>query len=77
MLPTPHAALYTIAQVVLLVLAESCLLDLARGNADILNGTPGGDASFLYGAGRILTFIIVIDLVWTLIAARRPRRNRK
>nr|WP_221374829.1 MFS transporter [Actinoplanes polyasparticus] len=72
-----HAALYTLVQVVLIVLAESWLLDLARGNADILNGTRKGGASFVYGAGRIWTFIIVIDLVWTLIAARRYRRSSK
>ncbi|MCO8274300.1 MFS transporter [Actinoplanes sp. TRM 88003] len=70
-----HAAIYTIAQIVLLVLAESWLLDLARGSGDALNGTREGGESFVYAAGRSWTFIIVIDLVWTLIAARRARRK--
>ncbi|WP_250009234.1 MFS transporter [Actinoplanes sp. M2I2] len=69
-----HAAVYAAAQIVLVVLAESWLLELARGSADVLNGTREGGASFLYSAGRIWTFIFVIDIAWTLIAARRSRR---
>ncbi|WP_250034993.1 MFS transporter [Paractinoplanes maris] len=69
-----HAALYTAAQIVLLVLAESWLLDLARGSAGAWNGTREGGTSFLYGAGRVWTFIILIDVAWTVVVARRARR---
>ncbi|MCY1140882.1 MFS transporter [Actinoplanes sp. Pm04-4] len=71
-----HAALYTVAQIVLLILAESWLLELVRGSADALNGTREGGASFLYGAGRIWTFILIIDVVWTIVTARRAARSR-
>jgi DHA1 family multidrug resistance protein-like MFS transporter len=74
-----HAGLFTAAQVVLVFLAESWLLDLARGDADLLNGTRAGGASFLYGAGRIWTLILLVDVVWTVVAARRatgPGRGR-
>jgi MFS transporter, DHA1 family, multidrug resistance protein len=71
-----HAALYTVAQIVLLIIAESWLLELVRGSADALNGTREGGASFLYGAGRIWTFILIIDVVWTVVIARRAAKSR-
>ncbi|MBB4689983.1 MFS transporter [Paractinoplanes abujensis] len=72
-----HAILYAAAQVLLLILDQSWLLDLATGRVDLMTGhrdtDRGQGPSFLYGAGRIWTIVIVIDAVWTVITANRRR----
>ncbi|MBL7261614.1 MFS transporter [Paractinoplanes lichenicola] len=70
-----HALLYAAAQILLLILDQSWLLDLATGSVDLMTGhrdtDEGQGPSFLYGAGRIWTIVIVVDAVWTVLAARK------
>ncbi|GAA3926126.1 MFS transporter [Actinoplanes auranticolor] len=70
-----HAALYAVVQVGLLLLDQSWLLDLATGGVDLMTGHRDGDSgagpSWLYGAGRIWTIVIVVDALWAALTTSR------
>jgi MFS family permease len=72
-----HAALYAAVQVGLLLFEQSWLLDLATGSVDLMtghrDGAQGAGPSFLYGAGRIWTIVIIIDALWTTLTTTRRR----
>ncbi|MEU4427429.1 MFS transporter [Actinoplanes sp. NPDC024001] len=73
-----HVALYLAVQAVLAVLDLSWVRDLATGAVDPLSGQRDvpleGLAGIAYGAGRVWTIIVVIDVIWTAVTVFRQRR---
>ncbi|MCC9739294.1 MFS transporter [Streptomyces sp. MNU89] len=77
-----HAALFAVAQLVLLVAGLSWMKDLLTGDFGelLLSGGREQDSSvtgLLYGAGRLWTFILIADVLWQggrllVLALRRP-----
>lgn len=41
------------------------------GSDDIRDADRGTGPAFLYGAGRIWTIVLAVDVAWTLVTARR------
>ncbi|MZE78076.1 MFS transporter [Streptomyces xinghaiensis] len=76
-----HAALFAVAQLVLLVAGLSWMKDLLTGDFGelLLSGGREQDSpvtGLLYGAGRLWTFILIADALWQggrlLVLALRP-----
>ncbi|MFI1955580.1 MFS transporter [Streptomyces xinghaiensis] len=80
-----HAALFAVAQLVLLIVGLSWMRDLLTGDFGelLLSGGREQDSpvtGLLYGAGRLWTFILIGDALWQggrllVLALRRPSRE--
>ncbi|ADB49300.1 major facilitator superfamily MFS_1 [Conexibacter woesei DSM 14684] len=70
-----HAALFVAVQVALVVVELSWLLDLATGDSSLLNGAgaPDGTGGAIHGAGRVWTFVLLVDVAWSLVVLTRAR----
>jgi MFS family permease len=76
-----HAAVFALAQLALLLAGLSWLHAVITGDSlDVLirgAGTASGLSGFIEGTGKIWTFILLVDVLWTATkcvaaAARRP-----
>ncbi|WP_229068856.1 MFS transporter [Actinoplanes sp. DH11] len=75
-----HSMIFLVVQIVLAAIDLSWLRDLGTGAVDPLSNTRDvpvdGLAEVVYHAGRIWAFVLVIDVVWTVVTSLRRRPGR-